>query len=395
MNDVLFVINSLAPGGTEQSTVQLAPMLAERGWRTTIVPLRAAEHELTGRALADGTQVLAPIDAAPATQARRIRQLVRSEEPALVHTALFDADVIGRVAAVGTGTPVVSSLVNTPYDPSRLRDPNVDRVKLGAVRIVDAATARLATAFHAVSAGVGAANARALRLPTERIIVAERGRRDQGVRRSDERRARLCDELGLDEGIPLVLSVGRQEHQKAQERLVQAVATIRDEFPAVLLIAGRAGNATETLRAEIEHTPMASDFVRVLGHRSDVLELIAGVDVVAISSHFEGTAGVAIEAMSVGTPIVVPDLEGLRGILTDGENALITRSNTPADLAAGIRLLLRQPALQDRLAAAGRADFEGRFTLDRAADRMSELYARVVAGSAPTRRATSARSPRR
>ena len=50
--------------------------------------------------------------------------------PDLIHTTIFEADVIGRIAAIGTGVPVITSLVNTPYEPIRLQDPNVTPVAL-------------------------------------------------------------------------------------------------------------------------------------------------------------------------------------------------------------------------------------------------------------------------
>ena len=48
----------------------------------------------------------------------------------LVHTMLFASDITGRLAAWGTGIPVLSSIVNTTYDPERLADPHVSAWKV-------------------------------------------------------------------------------------------------------------------------------------------------------------------------------------------------------------------------------------------------------------------------
>ena len=63
---------------------------------------------------------------------------LRALEPDVVHTTLFEADVVGRLASVGMGPKVMTSLVSTPYGPARRRDPNFSRWKI-AVQ-VDAAS---------------------------------------------------------------------------------------------------------------------------------------------------------------------------------------------------------------------------------------------------------------
>ena len=162
---VLYVINSLAPGGTERSTVVLVPYLAHLGVDSTIVTLRLADHDLTDEAEASGITVRRLHATSVLGQVRELRRLVRSGAVDLVHTALFEADQIGRLAAWGTGITVVSSFVSTPYDEARLADPNVKKWKLRAVQLIDALTGRLMVRrFHAVSEGAKVANARALHI---------------------------------------------------------------------------------------------------------------------------------------------------------------------------------------------------------------------------------------
>ena len=82
----------------------------------------------------------------------------------MVHSALFRADQISRLASIGTNTAVVSSFVNTPYVRERLNDPNVVRWKLRSAQALDALTSHaFVDHFHAVSDGVKAESARALR----------------------------------------------------------------------------------------------------------------------------------------------------------------------------------------------------------------------------------------
>ncbi len=393
---VLVVLNSLAPGGTEQSTVLLAPRLRQRGVDVAIATLKPAAHELDQVAAASGIPVHRLIAGGFAHQFRDLRRLIRSERPDVVHTALFDADVLGRLAAWRTGIPVVSSFVSTPYDPARLADPHVKRWKLRLVQTIDAVTGRLfVRRFHAVSEGVKQANARALHIPLERITVAERGRDPQVLGApSAARRAAARARLDIDDQAEVVLNLGRLEHQKAQVDLVRATDVLVSSHPnLVVLIAGKDGAAAPAVRAALNEQRSAARHVRLLGHRTDIGDLLSAADVLAISSHFEGTAGVALEAMALNVPIVSTDLDGLRGILTDGVNALLVERGNPVALADGIHRLLADRDLAARLADRGRADFEERFSLDAAAARLAALYRDVArVREAPAIRAPSPRS---
>ena len=379
---VLMVLNSLAPGGTEQSTMLLAPSLREFGIDVSIVTLRAAPHDMYEAAEARGIDVFRLAAGSFFSQCRQLRALIRTRAPNIVHTALFDADVMGRLAAARIGVPVVSSFVNTPYDSARLTDPNVRRWKLRAVQVVDAVTGRfLVDRFHSVSDGVKDANGRALRIPSERISVAQRGRDTTALgERTPQRRADARRNLGVDDASAVVLNIGRLEYQKGQVGLIEAMAIVREDHPSVvLLIAGKDGSATLAVRQALDEDPVTAQHVRLLGHRTDVGDLLVAADVLAISSLFEGTAGVALEAMALGTPIVSADLDGLRGVLRHDDTALLVERSKPEALAAGINMVLSDRQLASRLTKHAVADFQVRFTLPAAALKLADLY-RSVAG---------------
>jgi glycosyltransferase involved in cell wall biosynthesis len=378
---VLYVIDSLAPGGSERSTIVLAPHLRDLGVESTIVTLRAAEHDLTPEAEAAGTTVLRLESDSFIGRVRELRRLVRSGEFDVVHTALYKADQVGRVAAWGTGVPVVSSFVNTPYDKSRLTDPNVKKWKLRGVQTIDAITGRLMVKqFHAVSEGAKIANARALRIPASRVTVAERGRDATLLgERTDERRQAARAALGLSEDAPVVLNLGRQDYQKAQTVLIAATSILAQSHPdLIVLIAGKDGSASVDVQSALADDSVAAAHVRLLGHRTDIGELLCAADVLVISSHFEGTAGAAVEAMALRTPIVSTDLDGLRGVLEHGRNAVLVPVGDPDQLASGIETVLSDRVLAARIAAEGHSDFTDRFKLGAAAERLSELYESVV-----------------
>jgi glycosyltransferase involved in cell wall biosynthesis len=219
-----------------------------------------------------------------------------------------------------------------------------------------------------------------LKLEPERITVVERGRdparfEPVGLTR-EEARARI----GVDVDAEVVLAVGRQEFQKGLVHLLDAVATTLLGRPKlVVLIAGRAGNATAAIDARLAARGDLVDRVRMLGHRDDVPSLLAAADVFALPSLYEGTAGAAIEAMAASVPVVASRVSGMDGVLEDDRNALLVPPGDVGALGVAIARALDDEALRARLGAAGRATFAERFTLARSADEMVALYEDVAA----------------
>ena len=241
--------------------------------------------------------------------------------------------MLGRTAAALTRRPVVTTFANSSYSPAQLANPTVSRYKLRAAQVVDAATARLAVRFQAVSESVATDMARRLRVSRQRIVVVPRARRrDVLGEPTPERRLTVRRRLGLADDQPVVLTIARHEHHKALDVLVGAVAALRSDRPElVALVAGRPGRATESLTEAISATGCA-DVIRLLGARTDVPDLITAADVVVIPSRVEGLPGAVLEAMALERPVIASDIPMMREAIGDDAYALVA-----VDDVAGIR----------------------------------------------------------
>jgi glycosyltransferase involved in cell wall biosynthesis len=380
---VWYLLDSLAGGGAEYSTARLAPAVRDLGVDTCVVTLRPAPgdaNEAHLRAAAVDHRVLEATS--HAGRVRELRKMLRAQRPDVLHTAIFTADQVGRVAAWGTRTRVVSSLISVPWRVRRDMDDGPAGIRYRMVIAADAVTSHLAVDhFHAVCAGVAAMWTSALHLPADKVTVVERGRdRAELGARTPDRRAAVRARLGVHPEAPVVLAVGRQQPQKGHAVLIDAAVVLADTHPdLVVLVAG--GEGTETPRLQsMAADPRLAGRVHLLGHRTDVADLLAAADVMALPSRVEGTAGVALEAMGVGTPIVSSRLDGLEGILVDGYNALLVPPGDPHALAKALARVLDDPALAAELATAGAREFERRFTLARSAAAMVALYRHTLAG---------------
>ena len=374
---ILYLIDSLAGGGAERSLAALAPAYAARDLRLTVAYLHErpgvrADLEAAGAAV---RSLEGPWGLAGATV--RARRLVTATRPDLVHTTLFEADLVGRAAA--GHVPVVTSLVNDAYGAAQADAPGLRRWKLGAARLLDAVSARRVVRFHAISGHVAALMAARLRVPRDRIQVVPRGRDPAALgTRTPARRAAARAALGLEPATPLVLAAARHEHQKGLDVLLAAFPAVTRAVPgARLAVAGRLGNQTPRLRAAADALGPA---VGLLGARGDVAELLCAADVFVVPSRWEGFGSVLLEAMALEAPIVASDLPAVREIVAHGDSALLVPPDRPADLAAAITATLTDPAGAASRARRARERFLATFTVDRVADAMADLYRRALAG---------------
>jgi glycosyltransferase involved in cell wall biosynthesis len=377
---VLLLINGLGTGGAERSLAEMLPGLVDAGIRPVVACLYRRAEGVEAEVVAAGFDVRFVEGRRLLSRIGPLRRLIREEHPALVHSTIFDANLIGRLGAAGSRVPVLSSLVNVTYGPERLGDPNIRASRLAAVRLIDGWTARHLTAhFHAITEAVKRAAVAALRLDPDRISVIERGRdparlgRPGPTRRREARRS-----LGLQDDHEVVLSVGRQEYQKGQRYLLEAVERLAPQRPRlVALVAGRGGQASPDLD-RLRDGPGLRERVRFLGHRRDVPDILAAADVFAFPSLFEGLGGVLIEAMALEVPIVASDLPPVREVV-EGRAALMVPPAAPRHLASAMARLLDDRETAREMGRAGRQIFERRFTLERSTGRMVELYRRLAA----------------
>jgi glycosyltransferase involved in cell wall biosynthesis len=308
----------------------------------------------------------------------RARSLIRERHPDVVHTTLFEADIVGRIAARLAHTPVVSSLVNASYGAEHHANPQVSSWKLHGALALDAATARLTTRLHAVSTLVADVMARRLRYPRYRIDVVPRGRSPERLgARTPARRATARSGLGVSEHERLVLVLARQEYEKGLDVVVRAMPSVLRRFPGVrLVVAGREGSQTGALQ-ELVRAQGVGDEVTFLGTRRDVPELLCAADVFVLASRREGFSGALVEAMALEAPIVASDLPQVQEAV-DQSCAVLARTDSADGFASAIEHVLAQPDQAQARTRRARERFLRAFTTATVAERMLAFYQRAT-----------------
>lgn len=370
---VLHVIDSLGPGGAERSLVELAAELRRRGHQPVVVSLHQAAETLEPDLVDAGVPVIRIHVARTAGRVRVLRRLLAEYRPDVLHTTLFESDVTGRLAAIGSQVGVLTSLVNTSYEPVRLLDSRVHPLRLRAAQLLDATTAAMrGDRFHAISCVVADSAINRLHIPSQSVVVIPRGRRRERLGEpSPARRQRVRNALGVRDDQFVVLHIGREDFQKGHVDLIRAFRDVRrQDARFVLLLAGRRGNVSEALDQDLHRNHQS--IIR-LGYRSDVGDLLTSADLFVFPSIYEGLGGAVIEAMAMELPIIASDLPVLRETL--GPEGTFVEVQNPAALATA---MLAAPGELDRIRDVGRRHrrrFEARFDFDTVVDQMIEAFA--------------------
>jgi glycosyltransferase involved in cell wall biosynthesis len=380
---ILFIATALSRGGLERSLAELLDELRDRGIEFTVVCTYRCPGGVQDEVLPKGHDVRFVPDPRLDRHVRYLRRLIRQEQPDLVHAA-HTSSLAGHLAALGTGVPVLNSLVAQPYHPDVGRPPGVGPLRHRARRLLTSRMYRhLATHLHAVSEAVKSYAVETLRVPAERITVVRRGRSPVRLGEpSAGRRAAARRMLGLREDDEVVLNVGSHESSKGQRYLLEAAAGLAADRPRLkLLIAGREGPTTSGLFTLSSRLGL-EEVVRFLGFRLDVPEVLVAADLFVCSSINEGLPGAVIEASALGLPIVASDIAAIREVVEPNRSALLVPPRNSGQLASAISNLLSDRDTREAFGRRGREIYLERFTLDPVADEMVGLFRRVAAGRA-------------
>ncbi len=183
--------------------------------------------------------------------------------------------------------------------------------------------------------------------------------------------------LGISDDALVVGAVGRLSDQKGHRYLVDAAARILDERPEVRFLVAGDGDRMDSLKTQARDLGIAEQVV-FAGHRTDIPDVLGAIDVLAISSLYEGTPLALFEAMAAGKAIISTAVDGCREVLSDGETGLLVPPGDAAALAEGLLKALRAPSLRASLSGKARAASR-RYDVRACVEQMEALYDEVLA----------------
>ncbi|PYK00706.1 MAG: hypothetical protein DME23_06405 [Verrucomicrobia bacterium] len=193
-------------------------------------------------------------------------------------------------------------------------------------------------------------------------------------------------------GSLTLIAVGRLVKEKRLDRFISILGRLRTDFHLNVsgLIVGP-GCQSEDLRPELESQARSlklfSDCLQFRGGVADMSSVYREAAICVLTSDFEGTPNVLLEAMASGLPVVATKVGGVPGIVRHGQTGFLLEPDDLDGLTAALARLVRNPRLRTEMGRRARAYVEENHALQRLPVHLSELYQMAL----PTRRPSPAR----
>lgn len=360
---LLLAIGSLRAGGAERVLSLLASEFARRGYEVTLVTFSrpsedffrvdpavrriSIELEGTSRGMVAATR-------RNLSRIRALRAAFIRYEPDVVLSFLTTMNVLAAFASYGKSHVLVLSERTDPsqYALGRIWE-TLRRYGYSRAATLVVQTESVADWFR-----------KAFKVPPPRLAVIPNPL-TPGVLRASK--------AGDDKPESYVLGVGRLEHEKGFDLLVDAFAQAGLRKDGIQLWIAGGGSQLELLQCRAAHRGIA-DSVRFLGEVRDPAALMRRAKVFVLPSRFEGFPNALLEAMASGAPCVAADCRsGPRELLGADDGGLLVPVNEVSGLALAIRRLVDDSELAMRLANKGRRIASG-YELSEIASRWEQVF---------------------
>jgi glycosyltransferase involved in cell wall biosynthesis len=189
-------------------------------------------------------------------------------------------------------------------------------------------------------------------------------------------RENLRTSLRLNHSALLVGMVARYDPVKDHQSFLSAAAQLSQEIDNVHFVLVGRDERDQLRRAVLEMG--LSDRVHLLGERTDIAEINAGLDVATLTSSFgEGFPNVLGEAMACGIPCVSTDVGDARTVV--GDHGIIVPPANVTALGRAWAGILRMPASErKRIGEEGRNRIVQNFSIAVVAAQYEQLFTKLA-----------------
>ena len=370
MKKIAHIITGLGVGGAETFLLRLIPELEKSGFQSVVIYLTGT-GDYVDAYTKKGISVI-PLGITSPVQAVtgfwRLRAILKKEAPDIVQAWMYHANLLGGLAAKMLKIPSMFAVLQSNLSPKVNKKLTTVMIRIGAKlsKLNSGAVLYDSDAARAAHEAVGFDSTKSIVIPNG--VDPEKFMPDHVLR--DEIRA----ELGITPDAIVIGHVARYDVQKDHRTFLQAVNQIRTRNASlnVIMVGDGVDWQNSDLTNELDRDE-ASQWLYLLGPRSDVARLYNGMDIFCSSSIGESCPNVVLEAMIMGLPCVATDVGDVRQMV--GDNGLVVPPSSVEELAIALTDAIDSDADKRRsIGASLRQRALQEYTLGRAASRFAEVY---------------------
>ena len=294
----------------------------------------------------------------------RVRSLLKTIRPDILHTYLIHGNVLGRIVGRLAGVPTIIGSELTIGQAGRIG------------RLATKLTNPLTDAVEVNSETGGKSVITDLGVPESKIEVVLPGLDLEAFGGTDQR-SLVRIELGVEDSEHLVLYVGRLRAVKGVEYGIRAFANALEQNPNMKLALAGEGDQRKQLEALSTELDIENN-VNFLGTRKDLPNVFSACDSVIMPSLTEGFPRVAIEAMASSKPVIATHVGGVPEAIIHNQSGILVPSKDIQAMAEAIISVATNSELANRLGLAARKRTEQRFAASSYVARLDEMYTRLA-----------------
>ena len=387
MPRILRIHNRLITGGPSLNALYLTRYLSPE-FETLLVVGEKEHHEQNVDFLAEGmgiTPVFIPdmgrsIDPFKDYKAyKKVQKIIKDFKPDIVHTHAAKPGAVGRLAASSLNVPAI---IHTYH--GHVFHSYFGKLKTNFIINTERFLAKKSHALIAISDQQRNELVEDFHIAeqTKFKVIPLGFELKKFSENQDEKRKKFRKEFNLEDDVIAIGIIGRlvpiKNHSLFLEGIDYLLRTTSKKIKAFIVGDGETRKALENKAHQLnipvshDHDPNAS--LTFTSWRNDIDVINAGLDIIALTSRNEGTPVSLIEAQAANKPIVSTRVGGIGDIVLENETALLSDINDSASFRENLLRLVDNDELRNWFNKKGADHVQKKFSVERLADDMSNLY---------------------
>lgn len=300
-------------------------------------------------------------------------KIFRREKPAIVHTNMAKAGMVGRAAAFLAGVPII---IHTFH--GHVFSGYFSSLKTNIFIIIERFLALISTNLIAISSQVKREICSVYRITSDKkVSIIPLGFELDKLEPRDNYQGYYRSQFSLPDDSPIIGIVGRITGIKNHKLFIDIAKLLHSENQRIhFLIVGDG-----ELRSEMENYVSSigmSNCIHFAGWIKETAKIYADLDIMLLTSKNEGTPVTIIEAMHYKIPVVSSKVGGVPDIISHGRTGFLIDSFEPEDYLSSITKLLNDREIYNTIGNAANTSVNKEFTISRLLSDLTRLYHQLL-----------------
>jgi len=377
---IAHVVTRLTNGGAEENTLYTLNGLVDLNYDITLISGKEIEDEIVKKIPIDKNITTITVDSlcreiSPIKDVISLfvlTKILKQKRYMIVHTHMAKGGILGRIAAYWAKVPIiVHSIHGTTFPPS------TSLIKRSFFRCLERIVASITTFFvpvgedvrdRYIKAGIGKAD-------IYRVIHSgmDIARFKESSYVSTEKRFKLKKNLRIPVDNIVIGKIANLEKRKGHKYLLEAVFPILDKYPFVTVLIVGTGKLMPYLQRVIKKRGFEKRII-FTGYRHDVENIYAIIDILVLTSLWEGLPRVLVQGALAGKALISFDVEGAREVIQDGVNGFVVEKKDIETLRDKLVYLIENNNKIDEMSLKSKSIIDRSWSIENMIDETNSLY---------------------